>query len=416
MLTAGCIQPAEAVDYEASPDQSVITTGASNTHAYPYHSFPVTIQLKNAAGNAISSTPPGKVYIWATDENDEIVTDLDVVDRSLASKVYIHQTSRQGVLIMDAASLKTSQRFSLTLTTSGSYELHALYMPTGNIDPNNVTNYWPFELTGGSAAHRTIIIDATPASDVAIMVVSSTIRGLSADSFAINNPRNQTISSSISLDTSTTVKTEVQLQLLRSNGTNVGADVPVYLNTASEIVSLSNVMVRTDENGIARFTINGQATDSTTLELRCSLSDQPVVVPLSEYVYRPRTVEFNIGSTSMNVDDRPIQMDTAPVVKGGRTYVPFRAIGELLGARVEYNNSVRTITTYYDDRVLTMSVGYNHYAIDGKVYQMDAVPYINSDGRTMVPIRFVAEFIGYSVQAYSNDQGLTSRVTFTRGY
>ena len=61
-----------------------------------------------------------------------------------------------------------------------------------------------------------------------------------------------------------------------------------------------------------------------------------------------------------------------------------------------------------------MTIGYNHYAVNGTVYQMDAAPYINSDGRTMVPIRFVAEVMGYDVQAISGANGLTESVIFTR--
>ena len=55
-----------------------------------------------------------------------------------------------------------------------------------------------------------------------------------------------------------------------------------------------------------------------------------------------------------------------------------------------------------------------YYAVNGTVYQMDAAPYINSDGRTMVPIRFVAEVMGYDVQAISGANGLTESVIFTR--
>lgn len=398
---------------DASPARSLFTTGASATTVAPYESFSATIDLRDAAGASLTARPGGKVYIWATDENGSISDGLDLVELSLADGVYMHQTARQGVLIMDAGALIKAQRFNLTLDAAGSYELHALYMSTGSIDPNNVSNYWPFELTGSAAAERQVTVTATPARDVAMMVISTKIRGISVDSFLITDPRAQTSKTPISVDTSGTAKTEVQLALLRDNGLSVGEGVPVYISTSSSTIAVSNVLVRTNANGIARFTVSGLAGDGNTLQLRLATSDAPVIVPLAAYEYQPGRVRFDIGSKEINVDGRTIEIDSAAIVRSGRTYVPYRAIGELLGARIEYDSGVRTITTYFDDNVLTMSVGYDHYAVNGTVYQMDAAPYINSDGRTMVPIRFVAEVLGYDVQAIS-ENGLTKSVVFTR--
>lgn len=398
---------AQAAD--PSPSHSTLAVSTSGTTVDPYQSFGVTITLRDASGGSMISAPTGKLYLWATDENNQVSSGLDLVELSLGDKVYMHQTSRPGVLIMDAAALIQPQSFNLTLDKKGSYDLHALYMPTGSIDPNAVTNYWPYELNTAS-----ITVGATPASDVAMMVVSTKIRGIGVDSFLITNPRNQTLTTPISIDSSGAATTEVQLALLRDNGLSVGADVPVYINTTSNNVTVSNVYVRTDENGIAHFNVSGLVSAESTLQLRIDLNSAPVVVPLTSYEYRPERVRFNIGSNIIDVDGRTMEIDTAAVIRGGRTYVPYRAIGELLGAQIEYDSNVRTITTTFDDSVLTMTVGYNHYAVDGTVYQMDATPYINGDGRTMVPIRFVAEVIGYDVQAIPGSNNLTEGVIFIR--
>lgn len=394
---------------DPSPSHSTLAVSTSGTTVDPYQSFGITITLRDASGGSMTNAPSGKLYLWATDENNQVSSGLDLVELSLGDKVYMHQTSRQGVLIMDAAALIQPQSFNLTLDKKGSYDLHALYMPTGSIDPNAVTNYWPYELNTAS-----ITVGATPASDVAMMVVSTKIRGIGVDSFLITNPRNQTLTTPISIDSSGAATTEVQLALLRDNGLSVGADVPVYINTTSNNVTVSNVYVRTDENGIAHFNVSGLVSAESTLQLRIDLNSAPVVVPLTSYEYRPERVRFNIGSNIIDVDGRTMEIDTAAVIRGGRTYVPYRAIGELLGAQIEYDSNVRTITTTFDDSVLTMTVGYNHYAIDGTVYQMDATPYINGDGRTMVPIRFVAEVIGYDVQAITGSNNLTEGVIFIR--
>lgn len=405
-----CLE-SDAFAADAAASRSTISTGGVSVD--PYQSFSTTITLRDANGNALTTNPTGKVYIWATDENDRVSDGLDVIELSLGSNVYMHQTSRQGVLIMDAAALIQSQRFNLTLDTKGTYELHALYMPTGTIDPNAVTNYWPYELSGNTVNDRTVTVDATPANDVAMMVVSTKIRGIGVDSFLISDPRNQTLSTAISVDSGSSA-TDVQLALLRDNGLSVGEGVPVYINTTSNNVTVSNVLALTDANGIARFSVSGLLSTGSTLQLRLDPNDAPVVIPLAEYEYKPEHMRFDIGANVIDVDGRTVEIDTAAVVQSGRTYVPYRAIGELLGAEVAYDSHVSTITTTFDDTVLTMTIGYNHYAVNGTVYQMDAAPYINSDGRTMVPIRFVAEVMGYDVQAISGANGLTESVIFTR--
>lgn len=405
-----CLE-SDAFAADAAASRSTISTGGVSVD--PYQSFSTTITLRDANGNALTTNPTGKVYIWATDESDRVSDGLDVIELSLGSNVYMHQTSRQGVLIMDAAALIQSQRFNLTLDTKGTYELHALYMPTGTIDPNAVTNYWPYELSGNTVSDRTVTVDATPANDVAMMVVSTKIRGIGVDSFLISDPRNQTLSTAISVDSGSSA-TDVQLALLRDNGLSVGEGVPVYINTTSNNVTVSNVLALTDANGIARFSVSGLLSTGSTLQLRLDPNDAPVVIPLAEYEYKPEHMRFDIGANVIDVDGRTVEIDTAAVVQSGRTYVPYRAIGELLGAEVAYDSHVHTITTTFDDTVLTMTIGYNHYAVNGTVYQMDAAPYINSDGRTMVPIRFVAEVMGYDVQAISGANGLTESVIFTR--
>ena len=168
-------------------------------------------------------------------------------------------------------------------------------------------------------------------------------------------------------------------------------------------------MVRTDANGIARFKVNGIIDQNAKLQLRCSLADTPVTIPLKSYTYRPEKVRLTIGSNAMDVDGRIIEIDSAACVKDNRTFVPFRAISELLGARVDYDSNVNSIVAIIDGTRLTMSIGYNHYAVN----QMDTAPFV-SNNRTMVPIRFVAEVMGYDVNYLPGTGGAAGSVVFTR--
>lgn len=84
------------------------------------------------------------------------------------------------------------------------------------------------------------------------------------------------------------------------------------------------------------------------------------------------------------------------IVKPGRTMVPVRAVAELLGCEVEwlyeYNCAVitRGRTTIY------ISPGKDTYILNGQHYSLDT-PAKVINGRTMVPLRFVAEAFGFDV-------------------
>jgi hypothetical protein len=406
--------PAAAWAGEPAADTSLFTTGSTATFADPYKSFDVSLTLRDAQGFLPDAAPSGKIYIWATDENKAVSNGLDVISQSLDDGVFMHQTDRRGVLIMDAAALTKPRSFQLTLATTGEYTLHALYMPTGKIDPANVSDYWPYELTASPIAERRVTVNPTPAKDVGLIVASTRIRGIDADSFLITNPQGQTVrGGSIAVDQNGSTETDIQLALLRDNGLSVGPGVQVYATTAASGIRLRDQRTVTDQDGVAHFYISGTIAAGDTLNLRLDLAGDPVVVPLAVYSYRPETVRFMIGSPTMIVDGRTMTTDAPAVVKEGRTYVPYRAIGEQLGAAISYDPDVRTITARFDNHILTMTLGYSRYAIDGVIYQMDAAPYI-AQNRTMVPIRFIGQVMGYNVQAVAGADGSTESVLFTR--
>lgn len=397
---------------EVALTRSTFTVYSQNA-VDPYESFDVGIQFATNSGQSLKNAPTGKLYLWATDSNGVISPALDVVPISIPAGVYIHQTERQGVLIMDARALQKPQQFNLKLTIAGTYDLHALYIANGTIAPANVDDYWPFELTG--AGNKRIVVNPTPARDIGMMVVSTRIHGIGVGSFVVTDPRDKVIQDqAIEVDATGAAPSDIQLTMLRRNGLSVGAGVPVYASSSNKNLRLSQMPLYTDADGVVHLSLQGVVGAKDILYVREGTTEKAVTIPLKSYQYKPEKVRFKIGSRTMNVDGRTVNIDTAAMIRNNRTYVPYRAIGELLGARIEYNDKIRTITTYFGNSTLTMSVGYNHYAVDGKVYQMDATPFINADGRTMVPLRFIGEVIGYDVQAITNSKKLTESVLFTR--
>ena len=92
--------------------------------------------------------------------------------------------------------------------------------------------------------------------------------------------------------------------------------------------------------------------------------------------------------------------DAVPQVKDQRTFLPFRAVFEAMGAEV--SNEGNVITAVRDGKTLTMTIGSTEASLtEGDVttaITMDVAPYVDSaTWRTYVPVRFAAQAFGCNV-------------------
>ncbi|MDF9409896.1 MAG: Primary amine oxidase precursor [Pelotomaculum sp. PtaB.Bin104] len=109
------------------------------------------------------------------------------------------------------------------------------------------------------------------------------------------------------------------------------------------------------------------------------------------------TTTTTTNNVSVLVNGRPLQMDVKPFVnEDGRTMVPLRAIGEALGATVNWDDATSTVTFVKEGRSVSLTIGSNTASIDGKTVELDTRPVIK-DNRTMVPARFISESLGAKV-------------------
>jgi Copper amine oxidase N-terminal domain len=92
-----------------------------------------------------------------------------------------------------------------------------------------------------------------------------------------------------------------------------------------------------------------------------------------------------------------------------RVLIPMRSIFEQLGATVEYNADHKTITAISGDKEIILSLWSDVTYIDGLPYHTDVPAQIDNDtNRTLVPLRFVSEALGATVQW--NQQASTASV------
>ena len=88
--------------------------------------------------------------------------------------------------------------------------------------------------------------------------------------------------------------------------------------------------------------------------------------------------------------------DVPPVIEDGSTLVPMRFLFEQMGADVEWDSETQTATATLDNTVVTFSIDNINAEVNKTSATMD-VPARLINGKTMVPLRFLSENMGYDV-------------------
>lgn len=101
-------------------------------------------------------------------------------------------------------------------------------------------------------------------------------------------------------------------------------------------------------------------------------------------------------------EDFVVFEDAEPFVMENRTFVPFRAILEKAGAKVEWDKEAKKVTAELDGKKVEMTIGNKTILVDGKEVEIDVAPLIK-DNRTYIPLRGAFEGLGYEVEFEKND-------------
>ena len=110
-----------------------------------------------------------------------------------------------------------------------------------------------------------------------------------------------------------------------------------------------------------------------------------------------------VNTASLEVDGQLLQTDVPAFVYRSRTMVPIRFISDALGANVEWNQDALQATITTADKTIVLTIGSATALVNGQsVALYDGVPatmaVLNGISRTVVPVRFVSEQLGASVE------------------
>ena len=199
-------------------------------------------------------------------------------------------------------------------------------------------------------------------------------------------------------------------------------------NSTSEI-SLTWTDNSGNEDGfkLERKAEGGSYTEIKTLSSNATSFTDSSVSPDKTYTYRVRSfnsigysdysnevsvktpsevetieIKLYIDKTIYYVNGVKKELDAAPIIRESRTLLPIRAVIEALGGTIEWDANEQKVTINFKGTTIELWIGKNTALVNGEYKLIDpgnpeVKPIIIPPGRTMLPIRFIAENLGCRV-------------------
>ncbi len=145
------------------------------------------------------------------------------------------------------------------------------------------------------------------------------------------------------------------------------------------------------ENASNSTTVNGVEYNPDIMFIPVPTEPQGEAVLHPELPLAPKD-----GDIRITVGGKEIAFDVAPQIEEDRVLVPLRAVFEQLGDFVDWNDETRTAKIIGGDVTIEFVIGETAVSVNGEEKQMD-VPAKIISGRTLVPMRFLSEALGYNV-------------------
>jgi hypothetical protein len=115
----------------------------------------------------------------------------------------------------------------------------------------------------------------------------------------------------------------------------------------------------------------------------------PPPIPYVRAIPNTPTLRFTIGSNNFLHNETVQQLEVAPFISQGRTMIPLRVIAESLGAEVDWDSATRTVIITNHEEIITLTV-------DVPLPDDMGTPII-LNGFTFVPVRYVSEKLGATI-------------------
>lgn len=121
----------------------------------------------------------------------------------------------------------------------------------------------------------------------------------------------------------------------------------------------------------------------------------PATISQATHARLFNTIAIHINEPRAIVNNSFCSIDTlsaltTPIIRNSRTLLPVRFISENLGASVEWDDATETVTVTQSDTTITLRIGHSSMTVNELRIILDVSPAIHN-GRTFLPVRALAE-------------------------
>jgi len=156
--------------------------------------------------------------------------------------------------------------------------------------------------------------------------------------------------------------------------------------------------------------------DEVIIRLRDGNDDIVDTVGFNVYLKENNGVQFadrNQTGITVYLNGEKLYFDVQPQIINGRTMVPMRKIFEELGTVVGWNNNTQTAIATTKDDIIRISIGGINMSCNGEQKLLDS-PAVVISGRTLVPVRAIAESLKCDVDWYDYGVNQVVDINMTR--
>ncbi len=121
------------------------------------------------------------------------------------------------------------------------------------------------------------------------------------------------------------------------------------------------------------------------------------------------TAQPKVRYTNLTVNGESVAFDTKPFIdENGRTMVPIAKIAEIFNATTEFDEATNTVTIKTADTTVVIKIGEKTMLVNGETVTMDTKAVI-SNGRTFVPVSAMAKAFnaGYTWDSSTSTVNIT---------
>jgi hypothetical protein len=206
---------------------------------------------------------------------------------------------------------------------------------------------------------------------------------------------------------------ETGFRLERAKGTsgsftllvNLGQNVQTYSDASVEAETTYKYRIRayntfgnSTYSDVLTVKTEAEADDSDDSDGDTDVDDDDDDTEVPESV----NLLFVIGSKSYKWNGTSQAMDVAPIIRESRTLLPIRYVADPLGANVLWNSSEGKVTVQPESKTIELWINNNTAKVNGNSVKIDpnnnaVTPIIIPPGRTMLPLRFIADNLDSNV-------------------